>query len=191
MRSSQLMSRADSAVVLVDVQEKLIRLIDGYDRVVARCRFALQVARLLGLPILTTEQYSKGLGHTVEALSEFVVDPIEKMAFSGGCEVAVLARLRRHGVAKVLLIGIETHVCVSQTAFDLQSNGFRPYIAADAVGSRKAEDKAIALARFAQNGIQVTTTEAAGFEWAETAAATEFRAFSQLVKAADLADSTR
>lgn len=162
--------------------------IEGGDRVVERGRFLLETARLLGVPILATEQYRKGLGATVDELLEYVGAPIEKVRFGGGDEPPVLEWLRERDIGCVAIVGIEAHVCVSQTAFELAANGLRPFVAADAVGSRRGEDKAIALARLAQQGIVVATTEAIAFEWMETAAAPEFKAFSQLVKAADAAD---
>lgn len=180
--------RNDSAIFLVDAQARLMPAIEGGDRVVARCRFLLDAAQLMNLPVIATEQYRKGLGPTVDELAEFALDPVEKSRFGGGAESAVLDRLRQAKAANVVIIGIEAHVCVMQTAFDLLRQGFKPFVAADAVGSRRGEDKAIALARMAQAGIVVVTTEAAAFELLETAAAKEFKAFSQLVKDADAAE---
>jgi isochorismate hydrolase len=99
---------------------------------------------------------------------------------------AVLARFNDWEVSKVLVAGIESHVCVQQTALDLLANGFEVYVAADAVGSRRPADKRWALDRMAGSGVVVTTSEAAVFEWTQVAGTPEFKRISQWIKAADV-----
>lgn len=176
------MSATDTAVLVVDVQEKLVPAIDGRETVVARCRLALEGANLLGVPVLVTEQYPKGLGPTIADLADLAPDPISKVCFSSCGEPAVLMDLGKRKIRNVLLVGIETHVCVQQTAFDLLENGYHVYVAADAVGSRRDEDKQWALRRMADRGICITTAESAVFEWTEGADSPKFKQVSQLIK---------
>lgn len=186
-RSPLLLARHDSALLVVDIQEKLVPMIAGKDRMLERCRLVLKAAAILKVPMLVTEQYPKGLGKTVGELSGLVPAPIEKLSFSSCGAAAVAQQLAAWGTRKALLIGMETHVCLQQTAFDLLAQGFRVYVAADAAGSRRDEDKQWALARMAAAGITVTTAEAAVFEWMETSAAPEFKEISRLIKEHDAA----
>lgn len=181
-RSPDLMSANDTAVLVVDVQEKLLPAIDQRDRVLARSRLALKGAKILGLPILVTEQYPKGLGHTVSELNDLIPEAVSKVCFSSCGEAKVLTQLGEWKTKNVLLVGIEAHVCVQQTAFDLLEEGYHVYIAADAVGSRSDEDKQWALRRMADKGIVITTAESAVFEWTEGADAPKFKEISQLIK---------
>ena len=184
MRSQLLMSVADTALMVVDVQERLLPAIAENHGVLARCLLLVRGARVLGMRILATEQYPKGLGRTTPSLAELLDEPIEKLAFSCCGEAAVVRRLGDWGVDKVLLCGIESHVCVQQTALDLLAHGFRVYIAADAVGSRRAADREWALQRLVAAGVIVTTAEAALFEWTEVAGSAQFKEISTLVKEA-------
>ncbi|QDU64584.1 Isochorismatase family protein [Planctomycetes bacterium Pan216] len=182
MRSPQLMSAGDTAILLVDVQEKLLPLIDRGDGVRQRCRYLLQAARILNIPVVATEQYPKGLGSTIPELAEFIASPFEKLTFSSYGIQEVRTKLGELGSPKVLLCGIEAHVCVQQTAFDLMADGFRVYLPIDATGSRRASDKEVAIDRMRGSGITITTAEAAVFEWTERAGTPEFKEISRLVK---------
>lgn len=181
-RSPLLLSRRDSGLLVVDVQGKLISLIPGHARIVWNIRRLVDGAKTLGLPLAATEQYPQGLGPTVPELAPRLGSIPGKTAFSCGECRAVFDEFTRRGVEKLLVVGIETHVCVQQTVFDLITHGFRVYVAADAVGSRGAVDHDIALRRMELAGAWITTTEAALFEWCETAAAPEFKQISQLVR---------
>jgi nicotinamidase-related amidase len=176
------MSAADTALAVIDVQEKLIPHVVGSARLVWNIGRLLEGGKRLGLPALATEQYPKGLGQTVPELAARLGSPPEKLSFScAGCEAfdRELARLDR---AKVLLAGIETHVCVQQTALDLMSQGYRVYLAVDAVGARLPLDHDTALRRMELAGAVLTTTEAALFEWCQQAGTPEFKAISNLVR---------
>lgn len=176
------MSRHDTALLVVDVQEKLIGFIRDHERVVWNIRRLIDGAKVLGMPALGTEQYPKGLGHTVAELAERIGPMPEKLTFScGGCP-DVFGGLHERGVFKILVCGIEAHVCVQQTALDLLSAGFRVYLAADAIGSRHAIDYDIALRRLDSAGATLTTTEAALFEWCQVAGTPEFKEISTLVR---------
>lgn len=181
-RSPELLSRRDCALLVVDVQDKLVRLVPDFARLVWNVRRLIDGAKLLGVPVLATEQYPQGLGPTIAELAERLHDRPAKQAFScAGCE-AVMQALRDLDRPQVLVVGIEAHVCVLQTALDLISQGFRVYVAVDAVGSRHALDQQTALRRLQACGASLVTTEMALFEWCQTAAAAEFKAISALVR---------
>ncbi len=181
-RSVELMARGDTALLVVDVQEKLIGAITGGARVVWNVRRLVDGAKLLGLPVVATEQYPEGLGPTVPVLAERLGPVPSKTSFScGGCP-GLFEGLRDRGVHKILICGIETHVCIAQTVMDLLADGWRVYVAADAVGSRFELDHRIALGRMDSCGATLTTTEAALFEWCAAARSPEFKQISRLAK---------
>lgn len=181
-RSPELMNRDDAALLVVDMQAKLLPLIAGSSRVVWNVRRLIDGAKILGVPVAATEQYPQGLGPTTPELAERLGPIPAKLAFSC-CECGELfARWRDEGRWKVLVCGIETHVCVGQTVHDLLAEGFRVYVAADAVAARGAIDHEIALRRMDSAGATLTTTEAALFEWCAAAGTPEFKQISQLVR---------
>jgi nicotinamidase-related amidase len=176
------MSPGDTLLLVVDVQERLAPAIAGHKRVEWNIRRLIDGAKALGLPVLATEQYPKGLGPTVPELAGRLGPIPAKLTFSCcGCP-ETLRQLERRGVHKILVCGIEAHVCVQQTVLDLLSHGWRVYVAADAVGSRRAIDYRVALRRMDSAGATLTTTEAALFEWCEAAGTPEFREISRLAK---------
>jgi len=184
-RSPELMSRGDTALLVVDVQERLVPVIAGHRRVVWNIRRLIDGAVLLGLPVLATEQYPKGLGPTVSEVAEALGPMPEKLTFSCyGCEQfrRQLSQLEEQGRHKMLVCGMETHVCVQQTVHDLLSAAWRVYVAVDAVGSRFEVDYQTALRRMESAGATLTSTEAALFEWCETAADEQFKQISRLVR---------
>ena len=181
-RSPELMSRGDTTLLVVDVQERLIAAMAEAKRIVWNIRRLIDGAKALGLPVVATEQYPKGLGPTVPELAERLGEIPWKLRFScGGCG-KLFDDLQQQDVFRILVVGIEAHVCVAQTVFDLLAAGFRVYVAADAVGSRFSVDCDTALRRMESAGATLTTAEAALFEWCETAAAPEFKVISQLAK---------
>lgn len=181
-RSPELLSRNDSRLLIVDVQEKLVRAIPVADRLVANCRKLVLGAQLLSVPVFATEQYPQGLGPTVPELSDLLAAPAGKLEFSG------VPALNWGGAAeqaddrhKIVVAGIEAHVCVQQTVLDLLSQGFQVYVPADAVASRQKLDWKISLERMMNSGAVITTTEAVLFEWCEAAGTPEFKEISRLV----------
>ncbi len=181
-RSSELMSRTDSGLLVIDVQEKLTPAISSSTTVVWNVRRLIEGARHLNVPVAASEQYPQGLGPTVADLAVLLPERHPKRCFSCRELATVFATLRDQGVEKLLLCGIETHVCIQQTALDLMADGWRVYIAVDAVGSRAEIDHQTALRRMEASGATLTTTESALFEWCETSAAPEFKQISQLVR---------
>lgn len=182
MRSPELMSASDTGLLVIDVQGKLVGLIDDHQRIVWNIRRLIDGAKVLGLQILATEQYPQGLGPTTPALAHHLPKALEKTAFSCAACAAVCDALRATSRQKWLICGIEAHVCVQQTVLDLLAEGFSIYVAADAVGSRGRFDYEVAMRRMEGSGATITTTEAALFEWCENSQSPHFKQISQLVR---------
>ena len=183
-RSPLLMSRHDTGLLVIDVQEKLIPLIPGHQRIVWNIGRLLDAAAILGVPAAGTEQYPKGLGPLVPELRTRLAHVPQKLAFScAGC-VNSLQQSAFTGRDKLLVCGIETHVCVQQTVIDLLSMGVAVYVAVDAVGARYAIDHDVALKRMDAAGAVLTTTESAIFEICQSAGTAEFKQVSQLIRQA-------
>jgi len=176
------MSAADTGLLVIDVQEKLVVKIHGADALLRNIALLIDAARLLGLPVLATEQYPKGLGPTVPALAAKLPDRFDKVDFSCCAVPAVVETFRRQARPRVLLAGIEAHVCVAQTALDLLARDVRVYIAADAVGSRFPIDHEYALRRLERAGAIIVTSETAVFEWTGGASHPQFKEISKLIK---------
>src|SRR5947209_16207196 len=182
MAHPTLMLPHETALLVVDVQEKLMVKIPQADALVRDIAFLIDAAKLVGVEVLATEQYPRGLGPTVAALAERLPARPDKVAFSC-CAVAGLTEGLRHARrSRVLLAGIEAHVCVLQTALDLLAANFRVYIAADACGSRHATDREVALRRLEQAGAILTTAETAAFEWLGGSTHPRFKQISALVQ---------
>lgn len=176
------MSIGETALLVVDVQEKLVPAIADHRRVVFNTRRLIDGAKILGIPVVATEQYPKGLGPTVPELAERLGPIPDKLTFScSGCP-EVFQELQNQGIHKILVAGIETHVCVQQTVLDLLGDGWRVYLAVDAVGSRNPLDRDTALRRMDSSGAVLTTTEAALFEWCQVAGTPQFKEISRLVR---------
>lgn len=176
------MSRTDTALLVVDIQEKLVGAVAGGVEVIWNARRLIDGARILGLPVGATEQYPKGLGPTVPDLAERLGKVPSKVSFSCMACGSIFEDWRSRGVHKLLVCGMETHVCVQQTVLDLLADGWRVYVAVDAVGSRFDIDYQTALRRMDSAGATLTTTEAALFEWCQVAGTPEFKQISRLVR---------
>lgn len=176
------MSRGDTGLLVVDVQEKLMPLIPRQAAIVWNIRRLIDGALLLGVPVAATEQYPRGLGPTVPSLAGLLGQIPEKLHFSCGACGQMFDDFGNRGVRKILVAGIEAHVCVQQTVFDLLAAGFRVYLAIDAIGARHDIDCQTALRRMETSGATLTTTESALFEWCEVAGTPEFKQISQLVR---------
>ncbi len=184
LRSPELMNRDDTALLVVDMQARLLPLIGGHARLIWNVRRLIEGARVLGVHVAATEQYPKGLGPTTPELAALLGPVPAKLAFSCGECGELIAGIRDRGIWKILVCGIETHVCVGQTVHDLLGDGFRVYVAADAVAARGPLDHKIALRRMDSAGATLTTTEAALFEWCGRAGSPEFKEISRLVREA-------
>ena len=179
-----LIRRADSLLLVVDLQEKLAPAIFEGDRVVANSVRLLEGARQLGVPAFVSEQYVRGLGGSVAAIRQAAADAhfFEKTHFSCAAEPGVLDLLRRAHRPQVILTGTEAHVCVLQTAFGLLGAGFEVFLVADAASSRTPENRSAAVERMRAAGIQIVTSEMVLFEWLHAAGTDEFRRLLPLIK---------
>jgi len=179
-----ILDRTLSQLLVVDVQDKLLPAMHEGERMVERCAVLMQAAQRLNIPITVSEQYRKGLGATVARLDNIKGDAavMEKMHFSCAADPAMAARVKGLGRSQVVVCGIESHVCVMQSALGFKTMGFDVFVVADAVTSRKAESVATAESRLRHAGIAVVNTEMAVFEWLHVAGTPEFKELSKLIK---------
>jgi len=176
------MSAADTGLLVIDVQEKLVPRILDAATLVRNIAFLLDAARLLNVPVQCTEQYPRGLGATVPELADKLPHRPDKVAFSSCAVASVVQTFHREARPKIVLCGIETHVCLLHTALDLLALDFRVYVAVDAVGSRYRIDHEVALRRLERAGAILTTSEMCVFEWIGGAGHPQFKAMSQLIQ---------
>ncbi|MCP3965359.1 MAG: isochorismatase family protein [Lentisphaerae bacterium] len=177
---------ATSALIVIDMQERLINAMKDADKCLARAKVLLKGANLLGLDTLMTEQYPKGLGHASEYLSA-VVDQnktpvVEKTSFSCFGSPEFNAELQKKSRKSLFICGIESHVCVLQTVIDAKNSGYNVFVISDAVASRKQEDLDRALELMQKNGIDVISTETMLFMLMGSSKHPEFKKISELIK---------
>ena len=171
-------------ILVVDLQERLVPGIDGKERVLANTIRILKIANLLEIPTLGTVQYPKGLGQTIEPIASLLTsEPVPKMTFSAIGPDPVREWINPDFAT--ILVGIETHVCLAQTALDLLEMGVTVLMPVDAVSARNRLDHDTAMHRLTQAGVIPTTTEALLFEWIATAEHAHFKAVSKIVKEFD------
>ena len=176
------LTAADSVLVVVDMQDKLLAAMPRGPELIRTVGFLLDLAKLLEVPVRATEQYPKGLGPTTAEIARRLPATIPaKTSFSCCGAAGFHDELRATGRRSVVLAGMETHVCVAQTAFDLLDAGFRVFLPVDGVASRFALDHDVALRRLERAGAVPTTAEAVAFEWVRDAADPRFKAVSKLV----------
>lgn len=182
--SPDVIDRTTAVVVLIDMQERLAAAMQRRDAVVRASALLGRVADVLGTPVIVTRQYPEGLGDTVEELA--VVPgagaPVDKTVFDCTLEPAFMERLEASGASQVVLTGMETHICVMQTALSLVRSGYRVHVVADAVCSRRDQDRDTALDRLRGAGVTVTTAESVIYEALGRAGTPEFREVLGLVK---------
>jgi nicotinamidase-related amidase len=176
------MSAHDTGLLVIDVQGKLITLVPGHPRIIWNIRRLLDAAKILNVQASATEQYPKGLGPTVPELAERLGEIAAKVDFSCCACAQIVERWQAASIFRVLLVGIEAHVCVQQTALDLLAAGFRVYLAVDAIGARHEIDYQTALRRLESSGATLTTTESAMFEWCVRSGTPQFKQISALVQ---------
>lgn len=176
--------KENTAGLIIDIQERLFPFIHGNEALTRNTQILVNGLKALGVPIIVTQQYTKGLGETILPLRDVLepMDPIEKVAFSCCDEPNFTTKLAALGKSQVLLAGIETHVCVLQTALDLLETGYQPVIVEDCVSSRRLNDKAMAIERLRLSGAVITTYESILFELLRYSGTVEFKEISRLVK---------
>ena len=170
--------------LLVDMQERLLPAMSDADDVLKRAVILAKAARILGLPMTVSEQYPRGLGHTVQPLKDEIGNaPVyEKLEFSCWKNAPLREHLAGTGRKQVVVAGIEAHVCVLQSAIDLKDAGFDVFTVADAVSSRSDRSRDLAASRLRHAGIAVVNTEMVVFEALGVAGSAEFKTLSALIR---------
>lgn len=185
MAHENILSGENCVVLVVDVQEAFRDAIGNFSTVAANIARAVSGFDLLEVPIVVTEQYPKGLGPTAEEIRFSLADkfePIEKTAFSAFGSAEVRIKLESLGARQVVLCGLETHICVNQTAHDLLKNGSTVHLLTDCVGSRFDHDKAAGLEKMRSSGVVMSSVEMALFEIMRDARHEKFKEVQTLVK---------
>jgi nicotinamidase-related amidase len=175
---------SDTVLAIVDVQEKLVAAMRETTSLVARLQTVVHGARILDLPVLWVEQYPRGLGRTIPELEELLegFEPQSKSCFSACGLAEFVEALESTGRRQVLLVGLESHVCVYQTAIHLLESGYHVEVVGDAVSSRTLENKELGLRRMERAGAEITSVEMALFELLGRSDRPEFKKLSKLVR---------
>lgn len=174
----------DTALVLIDVQGKLAKIVHESEELLINLQRLVKGAQLLEIPILWLEQYPKGLGPTAEEIKQHLAEmsPIDKMTFSACKNEKFQDELQQLGKKSFLVAGIETHICVYQTASELLNDGNHVEVVVDGVSSRTSANKEIGLEKMKSLGASVTSVEMALYELMETAEHPKFKEISKLIK---------
>jgi len=183
-RHPNLLNRKSTALVIIDIQERIVQVMNQRDSVINNTVKLIQGFKILKNSIFYTEQYPKGLGRTDPSILQHLVhiEPFEKITFSVCCNTDLLGKIKKTGIKQIILAGMETHVCVLQSALDFKQAGYQVYVPADCVCSRKELDYNTALNRMIQQGVTVTSTEMILFELLQQAGTEEFKSISKIVK---------
>ncbi len=183
-RNIKILKRESTALLLIDIQEKILNVMQSREQVVINSIKLVKGFKVLNIPIFYTEQYPKGLGSTAEPILKELegLSPIQKMSFSCFGAGNLFQRLKDNNVSQIVTAGIESHVCIQQTVLDLLANGFQVNVAADAVSSRNEMDYKISLERMRNHGAEITTAESILFELLELSGTDEFKAISKIIK---------
>lgn len=178
------LNKENTIGLVIDIQEKLLPHMFNKDEVTSNCLKMVNGLHILNVPIIVTQQYTKGLGNTIENISGAIgnFSYIEKLTFSCYREPSFIKIMNHSNKRNTIIMGIESHVCVLQTALDLLNNNFTPVIITDAIGSRKQNDMKIAMWRMRDAGCIMSTTESILFELCQKAGTAEFKEISKLVK---------
>lgn len=182
VRSPQRLDSRRSALWVIDVQEKLCPAIPSAENVVRQTHRLLEAARLLSVPASATVQYPAGLGPLVPSLQTAFPSPEEKRDFSATVCREALDRWFAEERDQIVIVGMETHVCVLQTVLDLIAEGARPFVVAEAVAARHGRDHETAIERMRDNGASIITVESVLFEWLGSSQHPDFKAISRIVK---------
>ena len=185
MQHQHTLASSQSALLIIDMQEAFRGSIANYEEIAARTVIAIQGVKLLRLPILVTEQYPKGLGHTLTEIKEVLTpetEILEKTSFSSCGAGQFREQLERSGIKQVLVAGIEAHICVNQTVHDLLASDYQVHLLMDCISSRKQIDREIAFRKMEQSGAVPSSVELALFELLRDAKHEQFKAIQGLIK---------
>jgi nicotinamidase-related amidase len=183
-RFSKLLKREKTALLIIDIQERILPVILNHQQVLNNTIKLVKGFRVLDIPVFFTEQYPKGLGPTSSVLKEELneANAYQKMSFSCSGAEDLFEAFREKSIEQIVVTGIESHVCVQQTVLDLLENKFQVNLCADAVSSRKEIDYKTALDRMRQHGAEITTAESVLFELLSICGTDEFKQVSKIVK---------
>lgn len=183
VRNKKILNRSQTALLIIDIQERIIKVMRKHEKLLQNVIKLINGAKILGLPILYTEQYPKGLGCTVESIkNELQNEAEQKLSFSSIGIKGLFENLKEKNITQVIVCGIESHVCVQQTVLDLLANDFQVNLPVNAVSSRFKIDYETALKRMEKNGAEMTTVESVLFELLEKSGTAEFKAISAIIK---------
>jgi len=174
----------DSVLIIIDIQERLANAMQAKDSVIGNCLHLLELAKMIAMPVIVTEQYPKGLGRTIEAIQKAVPDyqPIEKVSFSCCGEQGFVNKLHALKRKTIIMTGMETHVCVLQTCIELLNEGFNVHLVKDAVCSRTKENWNTGVEFMRNAGAVISCTETVLFQLLKVAGTEEFKAISKRIK---------
>jgi nicotinamidase-related amidase len=177
-------TRENCLLLIVDIQQTMLKVIETWKNVVRKVNQLTQAAETLDIPILLTEQYRKGLGETIPDVLDQIRAPkvFQKEHFSACLETDFLALINSYHRNKIVVVGMETHVCVLQTGLDLIKEGYQLQLVADGVASRTTQSRDIAIDLFREAGAVITSTEIVIFQWAKRANTEDFRKILPIVK---------
>jgi nicotinamidase-related amidase len=183
-RHPDLLHRDDCALVVVDMQEPFLKAIHGREALTQNVLLLIHAARILGIPTLSTVQYASRMGDTVPEIADALegIPALDKLCFSCAGAETFTEALAATGKKQVVLCGVETHICVSQTAHDLLHAGYAVHVSPDAVSSRTLEKHKLGMERIRDAGIKPCAAEAAVYEWLYEAGTPEFKEILKLVK---------
>lgn len=179
------LKKEDCLLMVVDIQERLLPSIHDHERVSRQSVKLIEGAKILGVPIVWTEQYKKGLGESTPEIREAIgtaAKPLEKLSFGCLSDEGIAAEVRRQNRKAVILCGIETHICVMQTAFSALDRGLTVALAEDAVSSRRPADHETGVARMRAAGVVPATVEMLFMEWMQVAGTDTFKRILPLLK---------
>ncbi len=182
MKKSGILEKDKTVFVMIDIQEKFVPVIPDINRVISAARVLLKASKILGIPLIVTEQYPQGLGKTVSGLDLKDNEVIEKTCFSCFGSKEFSDKLSSYNPQSVVLFGIEAHVCILNTALEALNENLEVHVVADAISSRTAENKQIALERMRYSGVFIDSVELVLFQLLKNAAAKEFSEISKLIK---------
>lgn len=177
------MKSSETMLLMVDMQEKLLELIPTKNQLIWNCRKIIEAANIFKIRIIYTEQNPARLGGTINQLKKMVSStPYKKMSFSClSCE-DVAHKVKEEKANNIVMVGIETHICILQTALDILDYGYNLYLVVDSIGSRNSLDHEIAIRRLESKGAIICTAESILFDWCKTADIPEFKKINQLIK---------
>ncbi len=185
MRHQNTLDLAHTTLVIIDMQEAFRARMSDFAETAARIALVAHAAQLLGVPLIVTEQYPRGLGATADEIKTVLpasLEVIEKMAFSSCGAQEFVEKLESTGARHVLVCGIEAHICVNQTTHDLLARGFQVHLLTDCITARATDNKEIAFAKMQQSGALPSSTEMALFELMRDARHEQFKAIQKLIK---------